>query len=1461
VRLLLERLEDRTLLSTSIPLSATNWTPIGPASLANGELFSGRISGVATDPTNANTIYIAAASGGVWKTTNGGTSWSPLTDNQATLFMGAIAVAPSNPSVVYAGTGEANLGPSKLSIFRDNIYYGRGVLKSTDAGATWILEGNSVFDRRSISRIVVDPADPNTVYVAVGETSTNGLPGNTGIWKSTDGGTTWTNTTTAISSTAAFSDLAMDPSNNQILYAGVGDPNGNPVNGIYKSLNAGATWALLANFPNGTDANVGRITIAVARTSPLTIYASVAQSGPNAVLYRMMKSTDGGGTWTQLTGVPNYMGGAGDYNTSLAVDPSNANVAYAGGTANGPNDFLETRDGGTTWSTIDSGVNGVYLHGDEHAIAFDASGRLVEGNDGGIWRLENPIPGSIQWTDLNSNLNTIQLEGIALDPTNLNIAYGGSQDNGTEQFNNNLVWNEIDGGDGGHVAVSFTNPLTVYHDSSFASFGAAYFIQRSNDGGVTWATKTTGINSGSEPSIYYPVLFMDPSNSSRLLVSTNRLYETTNNADLWTPISTPGVAGWTSNAPIENMAISKSSPNTIYATAGGHIFVTFNDGVAWQQIDVPGYTDQFRTIAIDPTNNLIAYVGRDQFTGGHIFKTINGGATWTDISGNLPDIPVNALVLDSRTNVIYAGTDAGVYATNNGGVTWAAFGAGMPNARVVELQLNPAENVLAAGTHGRGMFEIATTHLQVTPSVISVASGTAFSVTVTALDPFNSTMTGYTGTVHFTSSDGAATLPADYTFLSTDNGSHTFNGVVLRTLGLQTITATDTVNNVVTGSASVTVTAAALPTLSINNVTAPDGASGSTSFVFTVSLSAASSQTVTVNYATADGTGQTSDGDYTATSGTLTFSPGQVQQTITVMVNGFTRYEPNETFYVLLSNPTNATLANKQGTGTILNDDPAPTFSITDLTLPNGPAGTTTQFNFTVTMTGATELLAGCNFATADGTAQTSDGDYVATSGSLTFFPGDVSQTITVIVNGSSVTEPNETFFVNLTGAFNATFTKSQGVGTILNNASPPKISISNVSKFDLDSGTVPFVFTVSLGSAQGTPFYLNYHTKDGTASTTDGDYVATSGQLVFNPGEVSKTITVLVNGDVLTGEPDENFFVVIGNPTNTVPPIQGTGTILEEDDTTLIGQDAFGYQAVPYTFNSNVLTPGALGVFTILDSGNDAAVGINVGTHSGFNFYGVAYSILYVSSNGLITFGSPNSSPTSTDLTNLPGTPAIAPLWDDWISTSGNSMILGKYDRAVSGTSHLTIQWNKVQGNPTSPQMITFQVILTLGTAAPGDMIFNYTSTDTGDFRANGGNASEGIKDNGTQGGNRILIGFHDGSGTFVATGRAILITDPTGGGGGGGGGGASPAPLVNPEPAAPSQASFSPVNQVARFPIPTNASGTLHAPGIQTSWKEYAGSVNALFGSVEPRIAALKGRKLASAADDLLISLREGV
>ena len=687
-----QALEPRVLLSSN-----SLWTAIGPAGLSNGN--SGRVAAIAADPTNSNVVYVAAAGGGVWKTLDGGASWTPLSDNQTTLSMGAIAIAPTSTSTIYAATGEAVNSPASLA------NYGQGILKSTNGGATWTLMGNSTFSRHTISQIVVDPTNANNVFVAVAAGGNNGVAGNTGIYKSIDGGTTWTDTTAAISTTAPFTDVEIDKSNAMHLFAAVG--GGTAASGLYVTTNGGTSWSLVGGgLIGGTE--VGWSRVAFAPSSTQTVYTSFANSATGGLL-AMWRSTNGGSSWTQLVNTPNYLGTQGSYDSTLAVDPHNTGIVYAGG-AGGTNSFIESTNSGNNWSDISTAVTGTSPAANHHAIAFDADGHLLDGNDGGIWRLDNPTIGAQTWTDINSNLQIGQYISGALDPTNPNSAYAGSQGNGTSQYTGSTVWTALESGDNGAVRINAQTPTTLYHQSPSSVFGAAGIVRVSTNGGATWTNATTGITT-SDPQSYFAPLIIDPNNGNHLFFGTNRVYETTNGASGWTPISTTNTNGWTTTGAINALAVAPSSPTTIYASAGGHVFVTVNDGAAWTQVDPP---NPVANLVVSPTNSQTVYAVTSTFGVPHVFQSINGGTNWTSISGNLPDLPTYTLAINGST--LYVGNDNGVWATTNGGTSWAPYGSGIPNVEVRDLEFNATTNTLAAFTLGRGVFEISTS----LPNIIDV---------------------------------------------------------------------------------------------------------------------------------------------------------------------------------------------------------------------------------------------------------------------------------------------------------------------------------------------------------------------------------------------------------------------------------------------------------------------------------------------------------------------------------------------------------------------------------------------------------------------------------------------------------------------------------------------------------------------------------------------------------------------
>ena len=582
----------------------------------------------------------------------------------------------------------------------------------------------------------------------------------TGVYKSTDGGATWTNTTSGIDTIDSYSDLAIDPSNPMTLYTAVGPYYGASANGVYKSINAGLTWSLISSPPTG--AGVGRISIAVAPSNPQTLY--VAIENPNSSgLSVLERSDNGGSTWTSLS-TPNFMGGQGWYDQALIVSPTNAGTVFAAGVVDyntDSNAVIESTNAGISWTSI-AGANLLGTrpnepHTDHHALAFTSDGKLLDGNDGGIWRLNNATIGSIAWANINANINTIQFQGIGLSPTNPALALGGSQDNGTERFTDAAGWTETDGGDGGSVQFSQQNGNIAYRISPVGSFGTIDFFRVSSDGGQNWTSKTSGLN-GNDSMNFYPPFTVDPSNGSRVVLGTDNIYQTINGATSWTRIATAGLGGFnvTFND-VDAIGLAASNSSTIYAATGGsfaansNLFVSTNSGSSWSTINLPSNSGRVNDLEVDPTNSKIVYAVTSTFSASgshHVFRSTNGGTTWKDITGNLPNLPTWTLQIDpTQANTLYVGNDTGVFVTHDLGSTWSTLSTGLPNAQVFQLILNTNYSTLAAGTHGRGMWEILTQAVTPTNVTSTNANGTYGSgATLTLTIQFSSAVT-VTGTV------------------------------------------------------------------------------------------------------------------------------------------------------------------------------------------------------------------------------------------------------------------------------------------------------------------------------------------------------------------------------------------------------------------------------------------------------------------------------------------------------------------------------------------------------------------------------------------------------------------------------------------------------------------------------------------------------------------------------------------
>jgi lysozyme family protein len=801
----------------SSSISSVSWTPLGPASLNNNgfnavsaDQTSGRITGIAVDPTNDLIIYVAAAGGGVWKTTDGGQTWAPLTDGQANLAMGSIAVAHTNHLRIYAGTGEANNSADSR--------YGSGILVSSDGGSTWALAtAGGAFAGVAIGQIAVDPTNADIAYAAVGGLAYNGNQNvNEGIWKTTDGGGTWTNMTAAASlpDSVDWMAVVVDPNTPTTIYAAVGTFYGGDYNGVYRSTDSGGTWSLLTNAPNGSDGNLGRIALAVspaAKTAGAHVLYVTSANTTNHGLGYFLRSDNADAaapTFTDLTSTtPDFLGGGngngqGWYDIAINVD-TNGNVYCAGveNYADSTRAIITSSNLGVNWTDL-TVVNSFQPHTDNHAIAFDSSNNMIVGNDGGIFRYNPVSPG---WTDLNGNLNTIQFQGIGLHPTDIGTVVGGSQDNGTELYSNNLIWDQVRSGDGGPAKISQTDGSICYHEYNGVS------IERSSDGCHTWNSIYSGISAGADywdnSSDFYAPYALDPTNGDHLLFGADYVNESINGGSSWSAIGTPGVNGFNgADHDVDSIALSPangSNPQVVYATTGGwfssasDIFVTNNGGSTWTIVDLPPCSqngsaglgcrvNQIIADPNDPTGNTAIAV-TSTFSGSpstHVYRTTNMGGTWTSITGNLPDLPTWSVVVDTDpAKTMYVSNDSAVYSSASPYGAWTKVGVGLPNVQGSDLELNTTLGVLALGSHGRGAWEIYTkphvTNISTTVAAGSYVQGNTIPIVVTFSAPVT-----VTGTPHLTLN----TLPAttiSYASGSTTN-SLTFNytiGAGQRTLG------------------------------------------------------------------------------------------------------------------------------------------------------------------------------------------------------------------------------------------------------------------------------------------------------------------------------------------------------------------------------------------------------------------------------------------------------------------------------------------------------------------------------------------------------------------------------------------------------------------------------------------------------------------------------------------------------
>jgi len=742
----------------------SSWTPIGPYPIPNGQTttistpVSGRVTAIAVHPTNPNIVYVGAAQGGVYRTTDGGASWVAIFDNAASLAIGALALAPTDPTILYVGTGEPNGSADS--------FFGVGLYRIDNAETAPVLNGPfnptpttdiigaKTFTGRAISKILVDPTDAATIFVST-VSGIGGLYNEAfaasppitalrGIYRSTNatsGSPSFAKLTVNpagsiapdVTGNALIQDMAYDPTDatwNTIVCWLNGSPTVAPLGGIYRTTNAkAATPTFTQQFV--TTISGARASFASNRIAGLTtMIAATGEAGPTSPCTgnggALRRSTDGGVTWSaKLAGGGGFCGGQCFYDLPVAISPTDANLILIGGAGNGtcPRVFARSTNAGASFTA--AGVADVGLHADAHAIVFAPSDPTIvyEGNDGGIFKSTD---GGATWTSLNNaDFSATQFQSIAVHPTDANFSIGGTQDNGTNWYQPSATWVRADFGDGGMTAIDQNAPdntnVTMYHtyfnQTNAMAFARVTTTASASDG--LWTLFGCGFG-GSTPNgmtctasaiQFYAPLVTGPGNPNTLYFGSDVLYRSADAGVTMVKVSQEPIVASRS---IESIAIAPSNDNvrlvglsnfTIWGTVTGSSTLTNMTGGS-----MPAHSPC--RIMIDPTDPNVAYVGFGGFNlgaGNHVWKTTNlmtGTPTWAASGSGLPDVPANAIVIDPAVpNRLWVGTDVGVYASADGGATWTPFTTGMPVVAVFDMKLQPSNRILRCATHGRGMFE------------------------------------------------------------------------------------------------------------------------------------------------------------------------------------------------------------------------------------------------------------------------------------------------------------------------------------------------------------------------------------------------------------------------------------------------------------------------------------------------------------------------------------------------------------------------------------------------------------------------------------------------------------------------------------------------------------------------------------------------------------------------------------
>jgi photosystem II stability/assembly factor-like uncharacterized protein len=640
---------------------AGDWTFLGPSSSSGGYWGLGRLNCVVEDPrydgvTN-KTIFVGAASGGVWKTTNGGQTWATTSDDFAALGIADIVINPLNPDVIYVATGDGDATDT----------YSFGVVKSTDGGNTWNLTGLQfqITNFTTCRRMVINPSNPNILMVAT----------NNGLYRTTNGGTNWTSV-----QSGNFWDVKLNPADPNIAYAAT-------TNQIYRSTNGGVNWNSVATISSST-----RIALAVTPADSSSVYA--LSSNSNGAFNGFYRSTNTGSSFSLVSSSPNILSssstgsgtsGQGWYDLSIAVDPTNANIVYVGGV-----NIWKSTNGGANWSlrtywTSSSSVQTV--HADHHMLYFGGTNRLYSANDGG---LDVSTNGGVNWTYISSGVCVTQYYRISTSQTNSNVVLCGAQDNSSSLMTATSFTMTEATGDGMEQAINPSNANIMFTSSYYG------YLSRSTNGGSSWTDLTKPNDNGGWVTPYV----IDPNNHTSLVAGYTGVWKSTNNGTNWSKIST-----FTNSTSLNVIHVAPANSNYIYAGHSSALWCTTDGGTTWSQITLP--YSSLTSLTSHHTNPDVIWITMSGYSSTNkVFKSTNGGQTWQNITGNLPNVPCNVIIYQPNTdNRVWVGTDIGVWYRGDTDPNWVDYNDGLPNFICNDLEIQYSANKLRLGTYGRGLWE------------------------------------------------------------------------------------------------------------------------------------------------------------------------------------------------------------------------------------------------------------------------------------------------------------------------------------------------------------------------------------------------------------------------------------------------------------------------------------------------------------------------------------------------------------------------------------------------------------------------------------------------------------------------------------------------------------------------------------------------------------------------------------